>query len=110
MYLRSICGPHTVGRFMRFGATAAPLEPDLVWVDANTGRTKVRDHSKPVGPCSSAVMVGISYGDIYDTCLMLRDVIPMLRPHPPGCGSLLVDVYDTCMCDICNWHSIGVRR
>ena len=32
--------------------------------------------------------------DIYDMCFMLRDVIPMLRPHTPGCGSLLVDVYD----------------
>jgi hypothetical protein len=39
-------------------------------------------------------MVGISYRDIYDMFLMLRDVIPMLRPHPPGCVSLLVDVYD----------------
>ena len=43
---------------------------------------------------SGSSMVGISYRDIYDMFLMLRDVIPMLRPHPPGCGSLLVDVYD----------------
>ena len=39
-------------------------------------------------------MVRISYEDIYDTILMRRDVIPMLRPHPPGCGSLCVGVYD----------------
>jgi hypothetical protein len=39
-------------------------------------------------------MVGISYRDIYDLFLMLRDVIPMLLPHPPGCGSLRIDVYD----------------
>jgi hypothetical protein len=41
-------------------------------------------------------MVRKSYRNIYDTIQMLRDpnAIPMLRPHPPGCGSLLVDVYD----------------
>ena len=44
--------------FIRFGATAAPLEPDLVWTVANTGGTKVRDHLKVVhGSCASAVMV-----------------------------------------------------
>ena len=48
-------------RFIRFGATAAPLEPDLVWIDANTGRTNVRDHPKAVGSCASAAMVGIPY-------------------------------------------------
>jgi hypothetical protein len=39
-------------------------------------------------------MVRISYRDVYDMFLMLRDVISMLRLHPSGCGSLLVDVYD----------------
>jgi hypothetical protein len=43
-------------------------------------------------------MVGISYRDIYDLFLMLRDVIPMLLPlfyrtHLAG-GGLLIDVYD----------------
>ena len=94
MCLRSISGAKKWGRFIRFGATAAPLEPDLVWTDADTGGTKVRDHPKVVGSCASAAMVGISYRDIYDLFLMLRDVIPMLLPHPPGCGSLLIDVYD----------------
>ena len=70
------------------------MEPDLVWTDADTGGTKVRDHPKVVGSRASAAMVGISYRDIYDLFLMLRDVIPMLLPHPPGCGSLLIDVYD----------------
>ena len=37
MYLRSISLAHTKwGRFIRFGATAAPLEPNLDWVDADT--------------------------------------------------------------------------
>ena len=39
-------------------------------------------------------MVGVSYKDAYNMFLMLRDVISLLQPHPPGCGSLLVDVYD----------------
>ena len=83
-----------MGSLYRFGVRTAPLEPDLVWTDADTGRTKVRDHPKVVGSCASAAMVGISYRDIYDMFLMLRDVIPMLRSHPPGCVFLLVDVYD----------------
>ena len=36
-------------------------------------------------------MIGIPYRDVYDTILMLRDVILMRRPHPPGCDSLLVE-------------------
>ena len=78
MCLRSISGAKKWGRFIRFGAMAAPLELDLVWTDADTGGTKVRDHLKVVGSCASAVMVGISYRDIYDLFVMLRDVIPML--------------------------------
>jgi hypothetical protein len=69
--------------FKRYGTTAAPLEPDdLVWTDTDTGGTKVRDYPKAVGSCASATMVGISYRDIHDLFLMLRDVIPMLLPHP----------------------------
>ena len=83
MCLRSISGAKKWGRFIRFGATAAPLEPDLVWTDADTGGTKVRDHPKAVGSCASAAMVGISYRDIYDLFLMLRDVIPMLLRTAP---------------------------
>ena len=50
MCLRSISGAKKVeSRFIRFSATAAPLDPDLVWTDANTGGTKVRDHPKVVG-------------------------------------------------------------
>ena len=60
--------------YKRFGTTAAPLEPDLVRTDTDTGGTKVRDHPKAVGSCASAAMVGISYRDIYDLFLMLRDV------------------------------------
>ena len=85
-------------RFKRYGTTAAPLEPDLVWTDTDTGGTKVRDYPKAVGSCASAAMVGISYRDIYDLFLMLRDVIPMLLPHPNRThlagGGLLLDVYD----------------
>ena len=84
--------------FKRYGTTAAPLEPDLVWTDTDTGGTKVRDYPKAVGSCASAAMVGISYRDIYDLFLMLRDVIPMLLPHPNRThlagGGLLLDVYD----------------
>ena len=69
-------------RFIRFGATAAPLEPDLVRVDSDTGRTKVRDYPKPVGSCASAMMVGIPYRDVYDTILMLRDVHPDASTAP----------------------------
>ena len=86
------------GRFIRYGTTAAPLEPDLVWTDTDTGGTKVRDYPKAVGSCASAAMVGISYRDIYDLFLMLRDVIPMLLPHPNRThlagGGLRIDVYD----------------
>ena len=45
----------------------------------------------------------ITYRDIYDLFLMLR-VIPMLLPHPPGCGSLLS------RSTICGWQAIGVRK
>ena len=87
----------------------APLEPPLVWVDPDTGRTKVRDHPKPVGSCASAAMGRIPYSDLYDTIMMLRDVIPMPRPHPSGCGSF---VLAACLSTstICDWQSIGVRR
>ena len=81
MCLRSISGAKKKwGRFIRFGTTAAPLEPDLVWNDTDTGGTKVRDHPKALGSCASAVMVGLSYRDIYDLFLMLMDVIPILLP------------------------------
>ena len=70
------------GRFIRFSATAAPLEPDLVWVDADTGETKVRDHPKTVGSCASAAMVGVSYRDIYDMFLMLRGRHPDASTAP----------------------------
>ena len=98
MSLRSVSSAKKWSHFIRFGATAAPLEPDFVWIDANTGRTNVRDHPKAVGSCASAAMVGISYRDIYDLFLMLRNVIPMLLPHPNRThlagGGLLLDVYD----------------
>ena len=98
MCLRSISGAKKWGSFIRYGTTAAPLEPDLVWTDTDTGGTKVRDYPKAVGSCASAAMVGISYRDIYDLFLMLRDVIPMLLPHPNRThlagGGLLLDVYD----------------
>ena len=79
-------------RLLPWNQTLTGLTP---FADSDTGGTKVRDHPKAVGACASAAMVGISYRDMYDMFLMLRDIIPMLRPHPPGCGSLLVDVYDT---------------
>ena len=40
MCLRSVSGEKKWGRFIHFGATAAPLESDLVWTDADTGGTK----------------------------------------------------------------------
>ena len=52
MCLRSNFRCKKVGSLLyvrRFGATAAPLEPDRVWIDADTGRTKVHDHPKAVG-------------------------------------------------------------
>ena len=99
--LGQFLAPKKWDRFIRFGTAAAPLEPDLVWTDTDTGGTKVRDHPKAAGSCASAAMVGISYRDIYDLFLMLRDVIPMhlVLPHllvgtlvsPPGlCGFLAV--------------------
>ena len=71
--LRSISGAKKWGRFIRFGATAAPLEPDLVWTDADTGGIKVCDHPKVVGSCASAVMVGISCIGTYTTCYLVSD-------------------------------------
>ena len=84
--------------FIRFGATASPLdslEPDLVWVDADTGGTKVCGHPKAVGSCASAAMVGLPYRDI------IRHVSDAQGRHPydstaPTWLWLLayVDVYD----------------
>ena len=50
---RSIYGAKKWARLIRFGATAAPLDPDLAWVDTDMGRTKVRDYPKPVESCAS---------------------------------------------------------
>ena len=103
MCLRSISGAKKWESFKRYGTTAAPLEPDLVWADTDTGGTKVRDHPKTVGSWASAAMVGISYRDIYDLFLMRRDVILMLLPHPNRThlagGGLLLDVYDMLLAD-----------
>ena len=63
MCLMSMSGATKGGRCIRFGAMAALLEPDLVWVDTDTGGTKVRDHPKAVRSCASAAMVGVSYRD-----------------------------------------------
>ena len=90
-----------MGRFIRFGVTAAPLEPDLDWTDADTGGTKVRDHSKVVGSCASAAMVGISYWDIYDLFLTLRRCV--YRTHLAVAPCLSTST-------ICDWQAIGVRK
>ena len=52
-------GRRSIYALYLFGATAAPLELPFVWADADsdTGRTKVRDHLKPMGLCASAPMV-----------------------------------------------------
>ena len=63
-----------VGSLYTFRHYGCSLEPDLVWTDTDTGGTKVRDHPKAVGACASAAMVEISYRDIHDLFLMLRDI------------------------------------
>ena len=89
-----------------FGAAAAPLEPDFVWVDADTHA----DIYTGVGPRSVIIRRPWGRSQVprwsgYHTGTYIRHVsdaqgdrdrvvISMLRPHPPGCGSLLVDVYD----------------
>ena len=66
------------GRFIRFGATAAPLEPDLVWTDADTGGTTVRDHPKAVGSCAKCL-------DGRDIIYLVRLVRPIHNTHLMVC-------------------------
>ena len=98
------------GRFIRFGATAAPLEPNCVLFKPFLGLTpirvrggtKVRDHPKAVGSCASAVTVRVSYRDVYTTyCADTQGRHPVepdvLRPSTAPTWLWLLarcDVYD----------------